>query len=86
MESTINSYTNSKGITRTLVLGIDQVNNRSEIDITLTISRQFGMKADEYSHESHLNLSPREAQALVTCLLPIVKPNCRIVTIKPRKQ
>lgn len=86
MESTINMYTDSKGITRTLVLGVDQVNNRSEIEITLQLSKQFGPKKDDFTHETHLNLFYKEAQILVNCLLPVVKPNCRIVSIKPRKQ
>ena len=80
MKKIINMYTSPKGITRTLAIEAEQVGNRLEIDIDLSLD-QFNTGLHT---ETHLNISQQEANRLIDVLLPIVKPNKRIITIKQK--
>ena len=82
MKQIINMYTGPKGVTRTLAVETEQVGNRLEIDIDLSLDQN---KGGEHLHADHtLNLSWQEANRLIDALLPIVKPNKRIITIKQK--
>lgn len=80
MKKIINMYTSPKGITRTLAIETEQVGNRLEIDVDLSLD-QFNTGLHT---ETHLNISQQEANCLIDVLLPIVKPNKRIITIKQK--
>ena len=80
MKKIINMYTSPKGITRTLAIETEQVGNRLEIDVDLSLD-QFNTGLHT---ETHLNISQQEAKRLIDVLLPIVKPNKRIITIKQK--
>lgn len=80
MKKIINMYTSPKGITRTLAIETEQVGNRLEIDIDLSLD-QFNTGLHT---ETYLNISQQEANRLIDVLLPIVKPNKRIITIKQK--
>lgn len=83
MKQIINMWTDSKGITRTLSIETEQTNKRLEIDVDLELSQP--VKGSEPLHlEKHMNLSVYEAARLIDALLPIVKPNKRIITVKQK--
>ena len=80
MKKIINMYTSPKGITRTLAIETEQVGNRLEIDVDLSLD-QFNTGLHT---ETHLNILQQEPNRLIDVLLPIVKPNKRIITIKQK--